>query len=194
MSTRAERQNEGFTLLELIIAIVLSAVVLLSASNLMINFGNFSTNLVKSEASLMGTTLGAFEYIIINITAANAVAINPDTVLNSISYPANCAAVSCIQIRVSPAGLGASASSDHSSDTVYTFWRSAVDSKLYESVNSAAGTAIADSINSLSFTHASTDLNRVNVVLEARTTSGANALVTKEHLETTVTMRSRSAN
>ncbi|MFA7255029.1 MAG: prepilin-type N-terminal cleavage/methylation domain-containing protein [Candidatus Omnitrophota bacterium] len=188
--------ERGFTLLELIIAVALAVIILLSASTLLIHFGKFSVNVVKNEASLMGTALGAFEEITGKITEANEVAINkasPDVILNSIAYPAGCLANgSCIQIRVSPTGSGAS--SDHSLDTVYTYWQSAT--RLFKSVGAAAGTAIAENLlaNSLSFVRDATNRNHIKVTLKAETTGGHIAGVTKEHLETTAIMRSRSAN
>ena len=186
-----KRSDQGFTLVELVIAIVLSAVVLLSASNLMINFGKFSANVVKSEASLMGTALGSFEEIVGKITNANEVAINKaisaDAMLNSIPYPSGCAANgSCIQMRISPTGSGNS--SDHSGDTVYIYWQSGT--QLFKSVGSGAGSAIANDISSgsLSFVRDSANQNHITVTLETKTASG-----TKEHLVTTAIMRSRSA-
>ena len=67
--------DEGFTLIELVIAIALAAVVLLSASNLLVSFGRFSTNVVRSESALMGSAVGVFEEIVGRITIANQVAI-----------------------------------------------------------------------------------------------------------------------
>jgi prepilin-type N-terminal cleavage/methylation domain-containing protein len=188
---RLKRSDKGFTLLELVIAIALSAVVLLSASNLLINFGKFSANTVKAEASLMGTSLGAFEEITKKIISANAVAINPDTAL--IAYPGTCAAGSCVEIRVDenlPGTLSNSAD-----DTIYTYWQSGA--QLLRSVNGApaAGTAIAGDINSLSFSQpVGGPKNSVTVILEARAASGPKGETSKEHLETVVSMRLRSAN
>ena len=90
---RLKNSDEGFTLLELVIAILLSTVVLLAATNLLINFGRFSTNVVKSEASLMGTGLGAFEEMVRRIDSANKVAINPDVMnIPAASCPVGCSA------------------------------------------------------------------------------------------------------
>ena len=181
MSTRAERQNEGFTLLELIIAIVLSAVVLLSASNLMINFGNFSTNLVKSEASLMGTALGTFEEMVGRITAANQVTI-----------PAPSIAAPSIAIGVDE--LSVSTPSDTADDTVYTYWQDVAQLKYKSKVGAAAESAvsvIANDVYSLSFVQDATDRNKITVTLEVRAVSGSQGLTSKEKLETTIIMRSR---
>jgi prepilin-type N-terminal cleavage/methylation domain-containing protein len=173
---RLKRSDKGFTLIELVIAIALSAVVLLSASNLLINFGKFSANVVKNEASLMGTALGAFEEIVGKITAANEVTI-----------PATAVAAPSIEIRVDTPNTA----SNFADDTVYKYWKSGT--QLFKSVGSAAGSAIANDINSLSFVRdtAGPYKNHINVILEAQVAGGTG---TKEHLETTVIMRSRSAN
>ncbi|MFA5159892.1 MAG: prepilin-type N-terminal cleavage/methylation domain-containing protein [Candidatus Omnitrophota bacterium] len=189
---RLKRSDEGFTLLELIIAIALLTVVLLSAANLLINFGKFSTNVVRSEASLMGTALGVFEEIVDKLTAANKVAINPETNIDSpaVSYPAGCLTDgSCIQIRVDE--NAAPTPSTYSDDTVYTYWQSG--SALYKAVNSAGGSAIASDIYSLSFTRDATYKNKITVVLEARAASGSMGQTSKEKLETTVVLRLGSA-
>ena len=193
---RLKRSDEGFTLLELIIAIVLFAAVLFGASTLLISFGNFSSNVVKSEAALTGTSQGVFEEIVGMITAANVVAIPSDSAITvpNTPYPTvpvnSCQTNDCIEIRVSPTGSGASAV--HTGDTVYTYWKSG--SQLYKSVGTAAGSVIAGNIYTLSFSRPTADLNSINVVLESQTTSGTISGVTKEHLETTVIMRARSAN
>ena len=177
--------DKGFTLLELILAIALSAVVLLSASNLLINFGKFSSNVVKSEASLMGTALGAFEEIAAKIVSANQVTV-----------PAQNVAAPSIDIRISPTGSGTS--SDHTNDVFHTYWMSG--GKIYYNTNinsppaSGGGTAIAGDIFSLSFARSGTDMNTVTIVLEAQAASGPKGEISKEHLETTAIMRSRSAN
>ena len=191
-----KKPEKGFTLIELVIAIALSAVVLLSVSNLLISFGNFSTKVIKGEASLMGTALGTLEEIIAQITVANKVAI-PSADANmdvpSTPYPAGCAGSACIQIRVDTADP--ITPSDYSDDTVYTYWKSG--SQLFRSVTGgpAAGSVIAEDLVSLSFTK--TPENQIKISLEAQVTSGPHSdptkNKTKEFLETTVTLRSRSA-
>lgn len=183
---RLNRPDEGFTLLELVIAISLSAVVLLAASNLLVNFGKFSANVVKSESSLMGTALGSFEEMCATITRANQVTI-----------PATNFAAPSIDVRVSEAGSGAS--SVHTNDVFHTYWMTG--GKLYYKNNigapppaAGAGTVIAGDINLLSFTRPDADLNKVTVTLGAQAASGAKGATSKEHLVTTVIMRSRSAN
>jgi len=183
---RLKRTAPGFTLLELLIAIALVSVVLLSASNLLINFGKFSSNVVKSETSLMGTALGSFEEIVAKITAANEVII-----------PATNFSTPSIDIRISPTGSGTS--SVHTSDVFHTYWMSA--GKIYYKTNTGSvpaaggGTAIAEDITSLSFARDGALLNRITVIVEAQAASGSTSgNKTKEHLETTAIMRSRSAS
>ncbi len=190
-----KREVKGFTLLELVIAIALSAVVLLSASNLLINFGKFSANVVRSEASLMGTSLGAFEEITRRINIANKAAINPAPAMDvpATAYPAGCVAGSCIQIRVDTASPATA--SVFTDDTVYTYWLNAGNlRRTGVTGDPVGGTAIAGNITSLSFTRPGTSTNAISIVLEAQAASGPKSETSKEHLETTAIMRSRSAN
>lgn len=207
---RLTRTDEGFTLLELIIAAALFAVVLLAASNLLVSFANFSSNLVKSESSLMGTALGAFEEITARITKANKVCIKVTAAAMDVpatAYPADCAGSGCIQIRVSPEGVGASA--DHSHDSVYTYWQVGTQikyqSKVWNPGTSAFVTSTASVIagdikaDSLSFTVDPSRKNHVTIELKAEAHSGAGGTastknLSREHLVTTAIMRSRSAN
>lgn len=179
---RLKRAGEGFTLLELVIAIALSAVVLLAASNLLINFGRFSSNVVKSEASLMGTSLGAFEEIVRRINHANQVA----------GVPLFGTSSTTITITVDE---GTPTAHDYKN---YTYWQ--VGSNILRTGDTGdpaapAGRIIAEGIVSLSFSRAdATQLNAIVVALEAQAQSGAKNETSKEVLRTTAIMRSRSAN
>ncbi len=193
---RVKRTERGVTLLDLIVSVVIGAIVLFAASKLLINFGNVSFSFVKSEASLMGTAVGAFEEISGKITEANDVAIFPAAHISapSIAYPSSgCANGSCIQIRVSPTNLPAT--SDHSADSVFTYWLSG--RKIFKSIypGSVTGSAIAGDIDTLSFQQPPGALNKVIVQVTASAASGSTAAVqtSKENLVTTATMRSRSA-
>ena len=193
---RLARTRAGFTLLEVVIAIVLFSVVLLAASHLLISLGNFSSNFVRSESSLTGTALGAFEEITSRIEAANEV------IIPSASF----AAAPSIDINVSPTGP---ASLDHTKDSTYIYWQVGTQlmrrSHIWDSATAAwttsADSAIADNIqqaNPLTFTRGdATHQNQITVIMNAETHSGpgGNANnVTREHLETIAIMRSRSAN
>ena len=187
---RLKKSEEGFTLLELVIAIALSAVVLLSASNLLIHFGKFSATVVRNEASLMGTALGAFEEIVGKITTANEV-----------NIPATNFAAPSIDIRVSPTGA---ATGGHGSDVFHTYW--VANGQLnYKSSGggvvtpAGGGTPIANDIvaASSSFIRDATNQNHITVTLDTHIHSGSDTLETNkttEHLVTTAIMRSRSAN
>jgi len=170
-------------------------VVLLAASNLLISLGNFSSNFVRSESSLTGTALGAFEEITSRIEAANEVTI-----------PSASFAAPSIDVNISPAGP---ASFDHTKDSTYIYWQVGTQlmrrSHVWDSATAAwttsADSVIADNIqaNSLSFTRGdATHQNQITVSMDAETHSGpggnVNRDVTREHLETTAIMRSRSAN
>ena len=198
---RLKSSRKGFTLVELVIAVALSAVVLLAASNLLIHFGKFSANVVKNEASLMGTALGSFEEIVGKITAANEVFIPAANFAGVTTLPS-------IDIRVGPSGQ---ASSDHTNDIYHTYWiaggqlyyKSAVGVHPVPAVSPAVDTPIAKDVvaaNS-SFVTDPTDLNRVQVTLEVQPQAASGGLPCatppcgpKEHLVTTAIMRSRSAS
>jgi prepilin-type N-terminal cleavage/methylation domain-containing protein len=197
---RLKKSGQGFTLIELVIGIALSAVVLLAASNLLINFGKFSSNVVKSEASLMGTALGSFEEIVGRITAANKVTIPSELPMDvpATPYPVGCVGSSCIQIRMdTPVGMPPTPTpSVFSDDIVYTYWEAG--NQLFKAVGAGAGEVIADDIVSLSFTRpVLLNVNVVKVSLEAQASSGSisdpTKNKTKELLETTVAMRSGGA-
>ena len=196
--------DEGFTLLELVIATVLFSVVLLAASNLLISFGSFSSNLVKSETSLIGTSLGAFEEITGKIEIANQVAIpsaGAAIAMPPAAYPANCVGINCIQIRVNTPGSPA----DHTGDTVYTYWWFGTQLFKFSCTGTAgcavvaAGTSIADNITKLEFDKDPILMNHITVTLDAQAHSGAggNASannLSRENLVTTAIMGSRSSN
>lgn len=174
---RLKRPGRGFTLAELIIAVALSAVVLLAASNLMINFGRFSSHVVRSEASLMGTALGAFEEIVQNINESNQVTIP---------------AANTITIRISPTGP---ASASHASDTTLTYWLNAGNIRRTGAPGDpGGGTIIAEDISALSFAPQAANPNNIVVTLDAQAASGPTGELSREHLQTTAVIRSRSAN
>lgn len=190
-----KRTDQGFTLLELIIAGAISAVVLIAVSTLLINFGRFSSDVVRTETSLMGTALGTFEEIVRRIMVANEVAIPAvDLAFTTpnVPYPAGCAGNSCIQIRVSPENLAATGA--HGNDTVFTYWR-AGNNLMRRGVagDPAAGRIIANNVASASFTRDGTNRNHIKVVMNAETAGGPVPGVTREHLETVAILRSRSA-
>lgn len=182
---RLKRSEAGFTLLELLIAAVLFTVVLLAGSNLLINFGTFSSNLVKSEASLMGTALGAFEQIVKRIEESNQVTINPtgftgDTIVTSIA------------IRVPPTGP---ASSGHGSDVYHVYWVTTGGQLFHKSdtgalpaVPALGDTVIAhDILGTSSFSLVG--LNQVQVILDVQTAGNRG----REHLNTIAVARSSRA-
>jgi prepilin-type N-terminal cleavage/methylation domain-containing protein len=169
----------GFTLLELLIAAMLFGVVLLTASNLLINFGLFSTNLARSEASLMGTALGALEEISLNISEANQVT----------GVPATPATSSTITLRVDNAASPTPAV--FTNDTTYTYWLDSATRRIMRTgvAGDGAGKAIARDIDTLSFSFIpAASTNAVRVALTAQAVNEA-----RENLETVVVARSRRA-
>jgi len=211
-----KRTDHGFSLIEIVIATVLSFVLLLAASNLMINFGKFTANVTTAEGILMDAT-GVFEEMVSRITAANKVTIKPEAQMDtpSTAYPAGCVNSSCIQIRIdkllpvgcTPGGANPATAcqyspSDFTNDAVYTYWATAVapatvpptfDIYRLGDTGDGAGKKIA-TVTWLSFVRNGTDLNRVTVTLESQAKSGAEDLMSKERLETTAIMRARSAS
>jgi prepilin-type N-terminal cleavage/methylation domain-containing protein len=204
------RTSEGFTLLELVIGLVLGSVILLTASNFLVNFAKYSLDVIKSEAVLTGATLDAFEDIVDKISYANKAVCGVEAPMDSPSTarPGGCSTDgSCIQLRLDtglPLGCGASplctfSPSDYTTDTVYNYWYSSPN--LYKSVGAAAGTVIATGITSLWFNRVDKDnnddgtcLNTVRVRLEAQASSGATGGTLKEYMDTTVVLRGKSAN
>jgi len=87
--------------------------------------------------------------------------------------------------------------SNFADDTTYTYWLSGSQLMRTGAVGDGTGKVIAENITSLSFAQPGTDVNIISVVLEAQVSSGPSSdptkNKTKEHLETTVALRSRSA-
>ncbi len=185
---RCLSSNKGFTLLELIITIAMGAVVLVSAADLLINFANFSSNVIKAESSLMDTSLGAFEDIVYNISRANKTALGSETAISvpNTPFPGGCSSTSCIQVRVEEAATGTP--SDYSDDTVYTYWFSG--GAIYRAIGTGAGVVIARNVTTLTFSRPGTVQNTILVAIEGQAQSGATGGVVREHLETTVISRS----
>lgn len=182
---RLKRPGAGFTLLELLIATVLFTVVLLAGSSLLINFGTFSSNLVRSEASLMGTALGAFEQIVKRIGESNQVVINPA------GFPASGASIA---IRVPPVGA---ATSDRTNDVFHVYW--VAGGQLFHksatgalpAVPAPGDTVIAnDILATSSFSMVGGTLNQVRVTLNASTKPGMARGGAEEHLQTIAVARS----
>lgn len=196
---RLKKHAKGFTLVELIIAVVLSFFVLLAAANLMVSFGRFASN---PESSLLGTALGPFEEIVSYISQANKVSIrattgpDPNMDVPNIVYPGTSTANnSCIQIRVDTANTPAV----YTDDTVYNYWQnSAIPAQLLKSVCTGAGCSanevIARNLHFLSFIRAKPIMNQINVILEARVASGPKGDISRERLETAAIMRGRDAD
>lgn len=202
---RLKSSCKGFSLIEIIIAVVLSAFVLLASANLLITFGRFSAS---SEASLMGTALGPFEEIVSYIEQANMVSINatvgPDPAITTPAapYPASCSANDeCIEIRVDTNATPTPA--NFADDTVFIYWRNpnaatALDRAVLNKVvctsaGCGATEVIARNLFTLSFIRARPIMNQINIVLEARVTSGPQNLISQEHLVASAVMRARSS-
>ncbi len=180
-----KRDENGVTLLELLIAITLFTVLLLAASNLMISFGRISSNFIRNEASLMGTALGAFEDIVGKITISNLVTIPATTVVpNPVKVPPD----NSIEIRVAPAGA---ATSDHLNDTIHYYWQNG-SQLMYKSkigvLAASADSVIAGDIVTVSFTPVAGSTNQVDVQIVTKPTEGP-----RETLRTIAVARSRSA-
>jgi hypothetical protein len=195
---RLKRSREGFTLMELVIVIMLGFVILLTASNFLINFGKYSSNVVKSEAGLMGTTLGSYEEIVYLISQASKVVVGAEAAMDvpSTARPSGCLTDgTCIQIRVDK--VGPTTPSDFTDDTVYNYWKSS--SGLYKSSCTTAGgctasTLVSSDLSYLSFSRPSADKNTVRVVLYAEDMSGGTEGVLRESLSTIVTLSGQSGN
>ncbi|MEI7751253.1 MAG: prepilin-type N-terminal cleavage/methylation domain-containing protein [Candidatus Omnitrophota bacterium] len=211
-----KRTDHGFSLIEIVIATVLAFVLLLAASNLMINFGKFTANVNTAEGVLHDANT-IFEEIVSRITAANKVTIMPEGHMDtpSTDYPAGCVATRCIQIRMDrllPIGCDPNSvalatacrysPTDLTNDAVYTYWAraSATVPGTFEIFRSgdtddpADGKRIATGITTLRFVrNVAAQLNRVTVTLRAQHRSGAEDLLSAETLETTAIMRGRSA-
>ncbi len=179
----------GLSLMEFLAASVLLGIVVVGAFTLMVNFANFSFNVVRSEESLMATALGAYEEIIKRISLANDVKI-PATTLSPAPSPGS----SSIEIR-SDVGRDAGAAdptpADYTDDAVYTYWQDGTQLKRKRKRGSgpeSPDVVIAGDIVSIAFTRDPADGNRIQVDLEAQPAEGP-----KEILSTVAIMRSRSA-
>ncbi len=200
---RLKRASSGFTLLELVIASTLAFIVILAASNLLINFGRFTSTTIRAEATLMDAALAAVEDVVACINGANAVSIIPDGQLAA--RPAGCVGSSCIQVRTDqkmPLGcVGNNCSyspTDFTNDVVHTYWREFLNNNWairYSSRNLVNNTTVgpislADrGITSLSFARNAADRNKITITLIVQAASGPSGALSTENLVTTATMR-----
>ena len=203
---RSLRSNEGFTLLELLIALALGDVILLTASNFLVNYVKYSLNFIKSESSLMGTGLGAFEEIVDKLSASSKAVCGAEAAMDvpATSRPAGCLTDgTCVQIRcdtISSTPGYINTPSVFSDDTVYTYWLNGTD--LCKAIAPASAcTVIASNINTFSVyrvdntnSASAAYLNTIRVALGVQASSGTTSGVLKEYLDTTVVMREKSLN
>ncbi|MFH0985768.1 MAG: prepilin-type N-terminal cleavage/methylation domain-containing protein [Candidatus Omnitrophota bacterium] len=192
---RCLSSHKGFTLLEIIMTIAIGAVVLISAADLLINFANYTSNVIKAESSLMDTSLGAFEEIVDNISRANSTALGSEIPIAdpSTPFPAGCALNNtCIQVRVDTNAV-IKTPSVYSDDIVYSYYLSA-GAIIYRAIGAGAGVVIARNVTTLTFSRpvaVPVPQNAILIIIEGQAQSGATGGVVKEHLETTVFLRSR---
>lgn len=182
---RLKRFSRGLSLLELIIAIVLFSVVLVGASSLLVSFGKFSFLTVKSDAALIGTALGTFEEIASRVRAGNKVRIRGTT-----TNPKHILKVR-IDIPNTPA--------NPNDDTVYKYWIDGTQLKYKSKVESIDATGddddetewrvIAKDITYFDFYFLDGTTNKIKLIMRTVAADGS-----KETLETTAVLRSRSAN
>ncbi len=174
------KKKQGLSLLELVVAMTLLAVVLFTATALFTSTRRGFLNFETSETSLMQTVRGTFSEMVNRIEAANQVTI-PD--------PAS------IVIRVDDDDTP----EDSSGDMLYTY--SLVGTQiLYSSQDGTAGVpsaseVVASDVTSLSFAYQTSGGNDVPnaVVIDLVVQPAMPAGAPKETLHTTVTIRGRHA-
>jgi len=189
---RLKRASAGFSLIEVIVASTLAFVVVLTASNLLINFGKFTSTTIRAESDMMAAALGAMEDIAGRIQEANAVAIMNEAAITA--YPVGCAANSCIQIRVDQKISGQATPSDFTDDVVHTFWRLGRQIQ-YTSTNLETGAIsgtlmLAQGITKLEIERDPADMSRISIKIRVEGASSPTGDVSREHLETIANMRS----
>ena len=204
---RSMRTSEGFTLLELLIALALGSVILLTASNFLVNFAKFSSNVIKSEASLMTSTLSVFEEIADKISFANMAVCGNEAAMAvpGVARPGGCLTDgTCVQLRcatICTPGPCPNTPSIFSDDTVYNYWKSGTD--LYRSICPSgvcgASSIIASNINTFSVYRvdnvnavSAATQNTIRVEFGVETSSGATSGQQREYLDTTVVMREKA--
>jgi prepilin-type N-terminal cleavage/methylation domain-containing protein len=183
--------QKGFTLLEMILAIVIGAIVLITSADLLINFAKFSSNIVKSESLLMDASLGAFEEIVYNTSRANLAALGSETAIATPStpFPGGCSGTSCIQVRVDT-DAATKTPQNYADDTVYSYWLSA--GVLYRQIGTGSSMVIARGVTTLTFSRPGTDQNAINLVFESKASGGATTGEIREYFQTTVILRAKS--
>jgi type II secretory pathway pseudopilin PulG len=195
---RLRSSSRGFTLLELLIASILGFIVVLAASNLMINFGKFTSTTIRAESSLMDGVLAIQEDIVTRITAANTVAIlGADTLFTGVACPG----LQCIQARVDqklPAGCVNNCTvspTDFTNDIIHIYWRDNNNIVWYRNMNLASNALsgnfrLGNGITNLSFTRNNpADRNQITITMDVQGASGSMGANTTEHMVTTATMR-----
>lgn len=176
------KNNQGLSLLEIIVAITLLSVVLFTVSSLMISSRGSFLNFEKAETSLATTIYGTYEEIINNATASNQI-----TIYSNITTPeVKATSGPKIRIRVNVTDPG-----DFTEDKIHTYWQDGTQIKYTLQIGSAAASApvvVAEDVTSLSFTTVAKNTIKINLTAYP-TTPGA----PQENLETTIIVRESDA-
>lgn len=191
------KNNSGVTLMELLIAMVLFALIMASATSIFITLKGLYQRYTTSETSLATTSLVAFGEMARWITTANEVTIcagaPPAACVNQPagSWPR-------IQLRVDRQRPLAPTPGNIADDTTYTYWLGAGNTLrvMATGVGAFPEQTVATGVQALSFSFVdypdvdpASHLNRVKISLTTTQATGG----AMERLETTVVARCRRA-
>ena len=174
MERRLIRSKKGLTLLELIIATVLLATVILTASTLLISFNKFYFDFVERQSEIGEVTLAVLEEMVNRVTVSNNITITGH---------------SRIAVRVDNTDP-----SDPDDDTIHTYWKAGQQIKYKSKVGGnpeGPPKTIAQNIEVLNFElqpPVNSALNHVEIKIGVIPPGAA-----QQDFQTTVVARGRSA-
>jgi prepilin-type N-terminal cleavage/methylation domain-containing protein len=171
-------KRKGLTLIELIVAMTMLSVVILTSSAVLINFKKFYKGFSDKQAVVGEVSLAFLEDITNKVFLANELTINPpDT-----PGPSG----SSIAIRVDNSDPSSTAD-----DTVYTYWYSGTEIQRKSTNPTSGPTTVAKDVSSLKFETqpaAGPSPNYLKITVEIRIAGGGT-----EKFETNIVARCRCA-